>query len=245
MLYALVRLAPSPPASTARLPGPGEDLPISHRIGAGVDDPVALYVKALGIGIAIAAPVGPMSLLCMRRSLVQGPRYGLATGVGIAIGDGAYALVAALGLASVSRFMLAHDRPLHFAAGLFLLYLGAKAFVTRDISDTGDTARTPRSVSWPSALTSASLLTLTNPPTIIMFAAVFTALAPRTGFSLETALLTVTGVFTGSLLWWCGLVAAISGLRRMIGATIRRWIDRIAGAILSAFGAVEVKVAVS
>jgi threonine/homoserine/homoserine lactone efflux protein len=204
--------------------------------------PVALYLKALGIGIAIAAPVGPMSLLCMRRSLVQGPRYGLATGVGIAIGDGTYALVAALGLAGVSRFMLAHDRPLHLVAGLFLLYLGAKAFVTRD---RGEAPLTLRSASWPAALTSASLLTLTNPPTIIMFAAVFTALAPRSGFSLGTALLTVTGVFTGSLLWWCGLVSAISGLRHMIGATTRRWIDRMAGAILSAFGAVEVKVAVS
>lgn len=204
--------------------------------------PVPLYLKALGIGMAIAAPVGPMSLLCMRRSLVQGPRYGLATGVGIAIGDGAYALVAALGLAGVSKFMLAHDRPLHLAAGLFLLYLGVKALVTRD---TGDTSRAPRSASWPSALTSATLLTLTNPPTIIMFAAVFTALAPRSGFSLGTALLTVTGVFTGSLLWWCGLVITISGLRRMIGATIRLWIDRTAGAVLSAFGALEVKGAVS
>jgi threonine/homoserine/homoserine lactone efflux protein len=203
---------------------------------------LALYLKAAGFGIAVAAPVGPMSLLCMRRSLMQGWRYGLATGVGIAIGDGAYALVAALGLAGISRFMLTHERTLHLAAGLFLFYLGARTLFAKA---SGDTAETQRAPSWPAALSSAILLTLTNPPTIIMFAAIFTALAPRSGFAPGTALLTVAGVFAGSLLWWCGLVAAVSAFRHMIGAAVRRWIDRIAGVVLGAFGIAEVRTAVS
>ncbi|HXX39287.1 MAG TPA: LysE family transporter [bacterium] len=203
---------------------------------------LALYLKAMGFGIAVAAPVGPMSLLCMRRSLVQGWRYGLATGVGIAIADGSYALVAALGLAGVSRFMLTYERPLHLAAGLFLFYLGAKAFFVRE---TTSAAEARRVASWPSALSSATLLTLTNPPTIIMFAAILTALAPRSGLTPGSALLTVGGVFTGSLVWWCGLVAAISTFRHMIGAPVRRGIDRIAGAVLGMFGIAEVRTAVS
>ncbi len=85
----------------------------------------------MGFGLAVAAPVGPMSLLCMRRTLAQGWRQGLATGAGIAAGDGVYAGVAVLGLAGLSSFMLAHERPLHLAAGLFLLYLGLRTAFAR------------------------------------------------------------------------------------------------------------------
>ena len=93
---------------------------------------VPLFLKAVGIGLAVAAPVGPMSLLCMRRTLTQSPVHGLATGAGIALGDATYALVAALGLAGVSAFMLKYDQPLHVAAGLFLLWLGLKSFLRKD-----------------------------------------------------------------------------------------------------------------
>ena len=78
-----------------------------------------------------------------------------------------------------------------------------------------------------------------------MFAAIITALAPRSGFAPGIAVLTVAGVFTGSLLWWCGLVAAISAASHMIGAPVRRWIDRIAGTALGLFGLAEVRTAVS
>ena len=203
---------------------------------------VALCLKAAGYGIAVAAPVGPMSVLCMRRSLTQGWRYGLATGAGIAIADGAYALVAALGLAGVTRFMLTHERPLHLAAGFCLLYLGVKALFSKTTGQTTDTASM---ATWPAALGSATLMTLTNPPTIIMFAAIFAALAPRSGLTPTTALLTVAGVVTGSFLWWCGLVAVISGFRHMIGATLRRWIDCVAGVVLGLLGVAEVRKAIS
>ena len=204
----------------------------------------ALFLRAAGFGIAVAAPVGPMSLLCMRRSLIQGARYGVATGFGIAVGDGVYALVAALGLAGVSRFMLAHERPLHLAAGLFLLYLGARvALANRE--DGAKTWEERGTASWPAAFSSAVLLTLTNPPTIMMFAAIFTALAPRSGFAPGIAALTVGGVFTGSLLWWCGLVAAISAASHMMGTAVRRWVDHIAGTILGLFGVVQIRNAVS
>jgi threonine/homoserine/homoserine lactone efflux protein len=88
---------------------------------------LALYVKAIGFGLAVAAPVGPMAMLCMRRTLIEGWPNGLATGIGIAVGDGLYALVAALGLASVSIFVQMHESLLHIAAGVFLLYLGLKS----------------------------------------------------------------------------------------------------------------------
>ena len=171
----------------------------------------------------------------MRRTLTQSPAHGLATGLGIALGDATYALVAALGLAGVSAFMLKYDQPLHIAAGLFLLWLGLKSFLRKDNAEAADRP----DQSWLKSLASSLLLTLTNPPTIIMFAAVFVALAPKEGFTPTGAAITVAGVFLGSMVWWLGVVGAVSTVRHAIGARARRWIDRISGAVLMAFGAAE------
>jgi threonine/homoserine/homoserine lactone efflux protein len=197
-----------------------------------------VVLKALGVGVAVAAPVGPMSLLCMRRTLTQGWRLGISTGLGIATGDGIYALVAALGLAGVARFMLAHEKPLHFLAGAFLLYLGLRTFFAHSAQTS---ARDGAAASWKSAYGSAVLLTLTNPPTIVSFVAIFTVLAPAAGFDLRTALLTVAGVFAGSSLWWLVLTAAVSFVRHAIGPRTRRVIDGLSSALLGFFGVVEIR----
>ncbi|TBW34635.1 LysE family translocator [Siculibacillus lacustris] len=199
---------------------------------------VLLFLQAAGIGLAVAAPVGPMSLLCMRRTLTQGWRWGLATGIGIALGDAIYAAVAALGLAGVSAFVLAWERPLHLAAGLFLIWLGLKTFFTKD---DGRVAEVGAARSLGGVLIGSVALTLTNPPTIVMFAAVFTALAPTGGFDPWVALATVAGVLSGSLLWWIGVVATVSGLRHALGRRVRLWIDRIAGVVLAVLGADQIR----
>jgi threonine/homoserine/homoserine lactone efflux protein len=197
-----------------------------------------LTLKAAGFGLAVAAPVGPMSLLCMRRTLALGWRQGMATGLGIATGDGLYAAVAALGLAGVSSFLFAHERALHLAAGLLLLWLGVRT-ARMDGQDRAGAA-TP-AASWPAAYAAAVGLTLTNPPTIITFAAIFTALAPPSGFDAAVAAATVGGVFAGSLLWWCGIVGAVGVFRHAMGPRTRRWIDRAAGLALAAFGLLELR----
>jgi threonine/homoserine/homoserine lactone efflux protein len=199
--------------------------------------PIVLFLKAAGVGLAVAAPVGPMALLCMRRSLALGWRRGLATGLGIATGDGIYALVAAAGLTGFSHFLLIHARPLHFAAALALLYLGIVTFRARPAAPPAAPGR--------GTYLGSVLLTLTNPPTIITFAAFFSVLAPRTGFDPGTAGLTVAGVFAGSLVWWCGMVAVISSFRAAIGERARRAIDRIAGAFFLLFGLVELRRAIA
>lgn len=198
-----------------------------------------IFLKAAGIGLAVAAPVGPMSLLCMRRSLTQGPRWGLATGAGIAVGDAIYAAVAALGLAGVSAFVLAWETQLHLAAGLFLIWLGLKTFFTKDTDEPAEGGRAAASVG--GAFLGSVMLTLTNPPTIVMFAAVFTALAPTSGFEPTVAATTVLGVLTGSLSWWIGVVAVVSGIRHALGRRVRLWIDRVAGIVLAVLGADQIR----
>jgi threonine/homoserine/homoserine lactone efflux protein len=201
-------------------------------------DHLLLFLKAAGIGLAVAAPVGPMSLLCMRRTLTQGPRWGLATGAGIAVGDAIYAAVAALGLAGVSAFVLAWEKQLHLAAGLFLIWLGLKTFFTKDTDKPAEVAAVA-SVS--AAFLGSVMLTLTNPPTIVMFAAVFTALAPSSGFDPVVAAITVFGVLSGSLAWWVGVVAVVSGVRHALGRKVRLWIDRVAGVVLAVLGADQIR----
>jgi threonine/homoserine/homoserine lactone efflux protein len=204
----------------------------------------SLFFTAAGVGLAIAAPVGPMGMLCIRRTLTGGPRAGLAIGFGIATGDAFYGLIAALGLVGISQFMLAYDRPLHLVAGLFLLYLGVRTLLQKPAPDAangdGKLAQVGRAGTL-RAYASALLLTLTNPQTVIMFAALFTTLAPRGAFSSTIALTTVGGVFCGSIAWWCFLVTAVSLARHAIGSKLRVAIDRVVGFALAAFGVVEIR----
>ncbi|PQV52423.1 LysE family translocator [Paraburkholderia sp. BL21I4N1] len=206
----------------------------------------SLFITSAGVGLAIAAPVGPMGMLCIRRTLTGGPRAGLAIGFGIASGDAVYGLIAALGLVGISQFMLAYDRPLHLIAGLFLLYLGVRALLQKapadDTNDAGNgkLAQVGRAGAV-RAYASSFLLTLTNPQTVIMFAALFTTLAPRGAFSSSVALTTVGGVFCGSIAWWCFLVTVVSLARHAIGSKLRVAIDRMVGITLAVFGIVEVR----
>ncbi|WP_233828396.1 LysE family translocator [Paraburkholderia sp. ZP32-5] len=204
----------------------------------------SLFFTAAGVGLAIAAPVGPMGMLCIRRTLTGGPRAGLAIGFGIASGDAAYGLIAALGLVGISQFMLAYDRPLHLLAGLFLLYLGVRTLLQKPPAESADGNGKLAQVGSAGALrayASALLLTLTNPQTVIMFAALFTTLAPRGAFSPAIALTTVGGVFAGSIAWWCLLVTVVSLARHAIGSKLRLAIDRVVGLTLAAFGVVEIR----
>lgn len=208
----------------------------------------SLFVTSAGVGLAIAAPVGPMGMLCIRRTLTGGPRAGLAIGFGIATGDAVYGLIAALGLVGISQFMLAYDRPLHLVAGLFLLYLGVRTLLQKAPADAangnsdgnGKLGQVGRAGAL-RAYASSLLLTLTNPQTVIMFAALFTTLAPRGAFSSSIALTTVGGVFCGSIAWWCFLVTVVSLARHAIGSKLRVAIDRIVGITLAAFGIVEIR----
>ncbi len=173
----------------------------------------------------------------MRRTLGNGWRLGFTTGLGIATGDGVYASIAALGLSSVSRFMLAYDRPLHFLAGLILLYLGLKTFVARPPR----TELSSTSTSTASNYLSALILTLTNPPTIVSFAASFAVLAPATGLAAGATAQTVAGVFLGSTAWWLLISTTVTIGRHTLGRRAMRWIDGITGILLSAFGVAEIR----
>ncbi len=189
-----------------------------------------LFLKGLGFGIAVAAPVGPMALFCMRQTLARGARIGFAAGLGIAGGDFTYALLAGLGFASLSHTLVAHQQLLQLIAGLFLLGFGIR-IVFRPA-----TAASVSAASLPGVALGALLLTLANPATILLFLAGFAALASAGTLAPMDAVLTASGVFCGSLLWWWGMVTVVASGRHLLSETLRRGIDLLAGAALAGCG---------
>ena len=211
---------------------------------AGMDAEWDFFARGLVIGLAIAAPVGPIGLLCIRRSLEAGFPFGFLTGLGAAAADGVYGAVAAFGLTAVSSFLVAQQRWLALAGGVALLWLGWQT-LKRPLADTaapvdGATGTVRRRL-W-AAFGSTFLLTLANPATILSFVAVFAGLglAGSTGTGGASAMPIVAGVVLGSAAWWLFLAGATAALRRQIPAGAIRWINYLSGAILASFGAMAI-----
>lgn len=195
-----------------------------------------LFVKGLIIGFAIAAPVGPIGVLCIQRSLHDGFKIGLMTGLGAALADGTYGLIAGFGLTALSTLLIAHQFWIRVIGGLFLLYLGTKLFFTppREKS-AGNSDKS----SW-HALCTTYFLTLTNPATILSFVAVFAGLGLGTiNPSYLDAIILVLGITIGSAIWWFILSSGVAFmLHHRLSQTMMQGINRLSGVIIFAFGIV-------
>jgi threonine/homoserine/homoserine lactone efflux protein len=193
---------------------------------------VDLFLKGLFLGFSIAAPVGPIGILCIRRTLAGGTLSGFVTGLGTAAADAVYGLIAALGLTAAAAFLVDHQTYLRLGGGLFLCYLGWAAFR----SPPARQAAAPREGSLWLDFVSAFGLTLANPITILSFAAVFAGLGVGAGQDGNGAAATVLGVFTGSLLWWLILSGATGYFRAALAPDRLVWVNRISGLAIAAFG---------
>src|SRR5918912_1797917 len=167
--------------------------------------------RGIGLGFAIAAAVGPISLLTIRRTVAHGQAYGLASGVGVALADGTYAGVAAFGLTAVTTVLVGGRALLGLVGGALLVVLAIRTIAARP----GAVAETTDRPGLPAAFASIFGLTLTNPMTILSFARVFAAAGLAGHGGAEAALLTL-GVFLGSLLWWVLLTAVVARLRSRV-----------------------------
>ena len=193
------------------------------------------FARGLLIGLSIGAPVGPIGVLCIRRTLAEGRLAGLATGLGAATADACYGAVAGFGLTVITHILLAQEVWIRLLGGLFLCYLGLKTFV----SPPAERAATAGGRTWLRAYASALALTLTNPLTILSFVAIFAGLGAGTaGGGIATALLLVFGVLLGSALWWLMLTGLVGAARSRVTPTLLRWVNRLSGVVLLAFGAV-------
>lgn len=197
---------------------------------------LSFIIKGLLLGISIAAPVGPMGVLCIRRTLASGMTAGLLTGLGTAVADAVYGAVAGFGITAIASFLLDNSVFLRIVGGLFLLYLGYSTYTARPaVQKARFRDENPAGI-----FISSFLLTLSNPMTIISFAAVFAGLgAGSAGKNYADSAALVTGVFAGSLLWWLFLSGTVSILKMKFNQTQLHWINIISGSILAAFGIVS------
>ena len=192
----------------------------------------AALLKGIAVGVVIALPVGPVGVLCVRRTLFEGATYGFVSGLGAATADTIFGLVAAFGLTFVRDFMLRSQNWFGAAGGVFLLYIGVRALL--DVSETEPEPL--EGEAYLAAYASTLALTITNPITVLAFAGIFAKLGvSREAGPWDLAFL-VEGVFLGSLLWWLGLSFGVAWIRRRAGRVRLVWINRISGAILSLSG---------
>ena len=192
-----------------------------------------VFVRGLVVGLAVAAPVGPIGVLCIRRTLADGRLAGLATGLGAATVDAFYGGIAAFGVTVVSGLLLSQQVWIRLIGGLFLCYLGVKTIAAAP-AERAATAPGPTPLQ---AYISAVALTLANPPTILSFAAIFAGLGVgTTGRATGAAVVLVLGVLVGSALWWVLLSSGVAAVRARVSPRVLRWINCLSGAMLVAFG---------
>jgi threonine/homoserine/homoserine lactone efflux protein len=187
------------------------------------------FCKSLGIGMAVAAPVGPMSLLCIHRTLDRGQVAGLVFGAGVAAADLTYAAIAAFGVTAISTLLLAGTFWIKLVGSVLLVVLGLRIALAAPRPD--NQARSAGSGA--RAFLTAYGLTMANPPTILFFAGIFASLA-----SIAPAAQSFTfaaGVFTGSMLWWVLLTALAAKSAALFRPSVMSWINRISGAVLVGF----------
>lgn len=192
--------------------------------------PLVVFLKGLIIGFAMAVPVGPVGLLCIRHSLNHGLRAALLAGLGAALGDALFAAIAAAGLASLHGPLVALERELYLVGGIFLLLLGLWTFFRH-----ANGARV--APSGHSTVVTAFLLTVTNPTTFFAFLGFFAAFGVGVtgGQTLGIAALT-GGIFLGSGLWWTVLSTGVGTLRRRIDAGLLDRINRVSAVAIAGFG---------
>lgn len=194
-----------------------------------------LLLEGLVIGFSIAAPVGPVGVLCIRRTLSEGRAHGLASGLGAASADAIYASIAGFGLTFVSNFLIDQLIWLRIIGGLFLCLLGVRTFFSKP----AEQQTTVGGVGLFRAYASTFFLTLTNPMTILSFASIFAGLAVGTqNWSYASSAILIFGVFAGSALWWFVLSGTVNLFRTKLKSARLRWVNRISGMIIAGFGVI-------
>ncbi|MFZ0004578.1 MAG: LysE family transporter [Methanoregula sp.] len=196
---------------------------------------VGLFINGIIIGIALAAPVGPIAFLCIQRSLANGSLHGISSGLGVATADAFYATVAAFGLALISDFLLARQRFFRLFGGLALIVIGIRIV----FSEPPQSAITQEKESFIADYSTMLVIALANPLTILFF----TIIIPGFGVVISgntwlNPAIFVIGVFLGELGWWIFLCGTLGSMRDYLTRERLHLINRIAGFVIALFGAV-------
>lgn len=199
---------------------------------------LSILIQGVIIGFSIAAPVGPIGVLCIRRTLTEGRLSGFVSGLGAATADSVYGSVAGFGLTFISTFLIEQSQWLRLFGGSFLLYLGVRTFLAQSKAIADPETHIVQRANLTGNYLSTFVLTLTNPLTILSFAAVFAGLGigSTSSGNYLSAFILVIGVFIGSCSWWFLLSGTVGLFRQRFRPDSLTWVNRISGAIIILFG---------
>ena len=196
-----------------------------------------IIINGFIFGLVLAAPVGPVGVLCVQRTLSEGRMHGLLSGLGAAVGDAIYGAIAAFGVSAVQLWISDHQASLRTIGGILLLLLAAKTLILRPNRKNQKNVGKLHTENLLQDFVSTFLLAITNPITILTFAGLFVTLGSTdVGDSVNNAALLVFGVFIGSALWWFALAFTANLARPYIDGGYQKWVSRISAAILISFG---------
>ena len=185
----------------------------------------------------LAAPPGPVGVLCVQRTLSEGRLHGLLSGLGAAVGDAIYGAIAAFGISAIQLWIADHQVGLRTVGGIVLLLLAARTLFARARRAAQAKVGVVHTESLPQDFISTFLLTITNPITMVTFAGLFVILGvTEAGDSIDNAALLVSGVFLGSALWWFALASTANLARPYIDGSYQKWVTRVSAAVLTGFG---------
>ena len=196
---------------------------------------LVFLLKGIAVGIVIAVPVGPVGIMCVRRTIFEGKLAGLVSGLGAATADAIFGFIAAFGLTFVSDWLIGYHQWLRIAGGCYLLYVGGSALLAEPEAKRSSE---PDAEGLLRDFLSTFALTLTNPITILAFLGIFSALGlSGDDATFSRAAILVLGVWLGSLLWWLALTLGLGSLFRSFDARNLKWVNRASGFILLLSGA--------
>lgn len=198
---------------------------------------IQLVLAGLGIGLLMAAPIGPVNVLVIQRAVSRGFWGGLAAGLGAVLGDGVLAAIGAFSIAAISDVMIAYGDAIQTVGGVLLLGFGLALLLCRPVLLTPIDERS-HLFEHAGIIPQTFLLTVTNPGAVLGMAAMIGGLGSLIG-GLNTnleALILVAAVMGGSLLWWLGLSELIATIRHKLTEGRLNVINRVAGFVLFAFG---------
>jgi len=193
-----------------------------------------VLAKGGGIGFLVAAPVGPIAMLCIRTTLERGRLAGISAGLGAAVADTIFAAVGAYGISFIGAILASSESWLKLIGGLVLIAFGIHLGRKRPNIAAEDDREVPKGLIADFGMT--LVLTLANPTTILSFVGLFAGVSGLRGFEFNTIPALLIGVFIGSAAWWLILAGVVSLIRHKIDAVTMLWINRGSGAAIVAFG---------
>jgi threonine/homoserine/homoserine lactone efflux protein len=193
------------------------------------------FIKGIIIGVSVSAPLGPVALLCVQKTLNKGAITGFVSGMGASAADTIYAIIAAFGATFITNFVDTQQFLLRVTGGLLLIIFGIRIYLTNTIKQVRK--QKIKKASSIGDFLSVFFVTISNPITILFFGAVFTGLGLVSPDSLTfSSFFLIGGVFTGTILWWFLLSTVISLFRHKIRLRSLWWINKIAGAMIFLLG---------